>query len=208
MKRVAVLSVVMMAAMACGAAETPTADAEGFLPLFDGKSLEGWKASENKQSFSVVDGKIRAFGPRSHLFYVGPVGEHTFKSFELKLEIMTTPGSNSGVYFHTEYLERGWPRKGFECQVNATHRDWKKTGSLYNIVNNRKAPHKDDVWWEYHIIVKGKTVTTKVDGKTVVEWTEKPDAGRKLSKGTICLQGHDPKSKVFYRNIRIKPLPD
>lgn len=213
MKRIVVMCVLGVLVAACGAAEKPAAEAEeGFVSLFDGKSLEGWKASENNETFSVVDGKIQAHGPRSHLFYVGPVGKHDFTNFELKLEVMTTAGSNSGVYFHTVYQERGWPRKGFECQVNATHKDWKKTGSLYNIVNVRKAPHKDNEWFLYHIIVestvKGKTVTTKVDGKTVVEWTEKPDSPRKLSHGTIALQGHDPKSTVFYRNIRIKPLAD
>ena len=202
MKRIVVLSVMVMLAAAC------FADEEGFVSLFDGKSLEGWKASENEKSFSVVDGKIQAFGPRSHLFYVGPANNHDFKNFELKLEVMTTPGSNSGVYFHTAYQDRGWPGKGFECQVNATHKDWKKTGSLYNIVNTRKAPHGDDEWWTYQIVVNGKTVKTKVNGKTVVEWTQPDDAQRKLSHGTICLQGHDPKSIVLYRNIRIKPLPD
>ena len=208
MRRLAVLAVVTAVALGCWAADAPKPDADGWYTLFDGKSLDGWKASENQKTFSVVDGKIQTFGPRSHLFYVGPVNNATFTNFELKLEIMTAPGANSGVYFHTAYQDRGWPGKGFECQVNASHKDWKKTGSLYNIVNTRKAPHKDDVWWEYQIIVKGKTVTTKVDGKTIIEYTEKPDAGRKLGKGTVCLQGHDPKSKVLYRSIRIKPLPD
>lgn len=207
MRRLVALGVWALVSGVCVAAE-PQPDADGFVSLFDGKSLDGWKASENADTFKVVDGKIQAFGPRSHLFYVGPVHGATWKSFELKLEVMTTPGSNSGVYFHTAYQDKGWPSKGFECQVNATHSDWKKTGSLYNIVNNRTAPHKDGVWWEYHIIVKGSTVATKVDGKAIIEYTEKPDAQRKLSEGTICLQGHDPKSKVFYRNIRIKPLAD
>jgi hypothetical protein len=207
MKRLVVLWMTAALVAACGAAE-PQADDQGFIPLFDGKSLDGWKASENKQTFSVVDGAIQAHGPRSHLFYVGPVHNHDFKSFELQLEVMTKPGSNSGVYFHTAYQERGWPSRGFECQVNATHKDWKKTGSIYNIVNNRKAPHKDNEWWTYHIIVNGKTVTTKVNGETVVEWTQPDDANRKLSAGTIALQGHDPKSVVLYRSVRIKPLPD
>jgi hypothetical protein len=207
MRQIAVLCAVVVLVGACAATGQPVAE-EGWHPLFDGKTLDGWKASENVKSFSVVDGKIQAFGPRSHLFYVGPVGDHSFRNFELKLEVMTTPGSNSGVYFGTAYQERGWPGKGIECQVNATHKDWKRTGSLYNIVNVREAHHKDGEWFTYHIIVNGRTVVTKVDGKTVVEYAEPPDARRKLSSGTICLQGHDPKSRVFYRNIRIKPLPD
>jgi len=204
MKQVVALCVMVVLAVGCFAAEE-----EGFVSLFDGKSLDGWKASENKDSFKVEDGKIVVFGPRSHLFYEGPVGNHDFKNFELKLEAMTTPGSNSGVYFHTQYQDKGWPGKGMECQVNATHSDPKKTGSLYNIKNvMNKAPHKDDEWWTYGITVNGKTVTLKVNGETVNEWTEEPGSQRKLSHGTVCLQGHDPKSKVFYRNIRIKLLPD
>ena len=154
MKRLA-LCVLGLLAAACVAAERPAE--QGFISLFDGKSLEGWKARENKKPFSIVDGKIQAFGPRSHLFYVGPAGKHDFTNFELKLEIMTTPGSNSGVYFHTEYQERGWPRKGFECQVNATHKDWKKTGSLYNIVNNRNAT---PVRWRIFLRVGSQEICT------------------------------------------------
>ena len=178
---------------------------DGWVSLYDGKSLDGWKASEHKASFSVVDGKIRAFGPRSHLFYVGPVNNHTFKNFELKLEAMTTAGSNSGVYFHAAYQENGWPKKGIEAQVNATHSDWRKTGSLYGIKDIRQAPHKDNEWFDYHIIVQGRHITLKVNGQTTIEHTE---PGPRLSSGTFALQGHDPKSTVFFRNIRVRPLPD
>jgi len=201
------LTVIVILVAACSAAEK-TESGEGWIGLFDGKSLNGWKASENRDTFSVHDGKIVADGPRSHLFYVGPVKNHNFKNFEFKAEVMTTPGSNSGIYFHTEYQERGWPRRGFEAQVNNTHGDRKRTGSLYNIKNVFEAPAKDDVWFDYHIIVKGKRVVIKIDGKTVVDYTEPEKARRKLSSGTFALQGHDPRSKVYYRNIGVKPLPD
>jgi len=205
MSRIAALSVAVMMAVGCGAAEEAE---EGWVSLFDGKSLDGWKASENQKTFSVRDGMICAEGPRSHLFYVGPVKDHQFKNFEFQADVMTRPKSNSGIYFHTEYQDQGWPGKGFECQVNNSHGDWKRTGSLYNIVNVREAPAKDDVWFHYHIIVNGKQVTVKIDGKTVMEYTEPADAKRKLSSGTIALQGHDPGSKVYYKNLKIKPLPD
>jgi hypothetical protein len=190
-------------------------DKDGWISLFDGKSLDGWKASEKPGTFKVEDGKIVVFGPRSHLFYAGPVQNHNFKNFELKLEIMTFPKGNSGVYFHTEWQEMGFPRKGYEVQVNTSHTDPKRTAGLYGVKDNYDALVKDEEWFTMHIVVQGKHVTTKVNGKTIVDFTE-PDApetgqqtsARRISSGTFALQGHDPGSKIHYKNIMVKPLPD
>jgi hypothetical protein len=189
-------------------------DKEGFFRLFNGKDLEGWKASENPATFKVEEGSLIVHGPRAHLFYVGPVKNHDFKNFHLKVEAQTFPKANSGIYFHTEYQETDWPRKGFECQVNQTHGDVKKTGGLYAVKDVLNlSPVKDNEWYVYDIVVKDKTVTIKVNGKTTAEWTQPDDwqppagmPGRKLSSGTIAIQGHDPESKVLYRSIKIKPL--
>lgn len=181
--------------------------------LFDGKTLNGWKASENKATFSVHDGMIIANGPRSHLFYAGPVEKASFKNFEFKADVMTKPGSNSGIYFHTEYQQTGWPNKGYEAQVNNTHSDWRKTASLYAIKDVRRQVAKDNQWFTEHIIVQGKRIIIKVDGQTIIDYTEPENVnypnmpGRKLSKGTFALQGHDPESVVYYKNIMVKPLP-
>ena len=188
---------------------------DGWVSLFDGKSLDGWKVGENAATFSVQDGAIVVNGPRAHLYYVGPVGNHDFKNFEFKADIMTTPGSNSGIYFHTAYQEGGWPSKGYEVQVNNSHTDPKRTAGLYGIKDNMEAPAKDGEWFTQQITVQGKKVTIKVNGKTTVEYTEPEGvqrpadmAGRKLGSGTFALQGHDPKSKVFFKNIMVKVLPD
>ena len=189
---------------------------EGFVPLFNGKDLTGWKANESPETFKVEDGKIVANGNRSHLFYVGDVKNHDFKNFELKAQVLCKSNSNSGIYFHTAFQEKGWPDKGFECQVCANgYKDPRKTGSLYAVKDVAEAAPKDDEWFDYHIIVKGKSVTTRINGKTIVEWTQ-PDNwtppkgmnGRSLSSGTFALQGHDPGSRVEYKNIRVKPLED
>lgn len=184
---------------------------EGFVQIFDGKTFNGWKmATENTNTWKIEDGAFVARGNRCHLFYVGDA--KPFKDFELKVDVMTEPGSNGGIYFHTKYQEVGWPKHGFETQVNTTHSDWKKTGSVYDVVNVRDAASKDNQWWTQHIIVKGSKVTVKVDGKTVVEYNEPADkkAGsdftRKLDEGTFALQAHDPKSVVRYKNIRVKRL--
>jgi hypothetical protein len=186
--------------------QKPATKSDGWIKLFDGKTLEGWKASENPGTFTVQDGKIVVFGERAHLFYMGPVNNHNFKNFEFKASVMTTPGSNSGMFIHTEYQETDWPQKGYEVQVNATHTDWRKTSSIYAIQDIKEAPHKDDEWFTQHIIVQGKKITVKVNDKVVNEYTE-GETG-KLSSGTFALQGHDPKSKVFYKDVMVKILPD
>lgn len=185
---------------------TQRAQTDGWISVFDGKSLDGWKASEHPATFTVADGAIVVFGERAHLFYDGPVKEHKFKNFEFKASVMTTPGSNSGMYIHTTYQEEGFPSKGYEIQVNNTHTDWRKTGSIYAVRDVREAPAKDNEWFTQHIIVQGKNITVKINGKVINEYTE-GEKGR-LSGGTVAFQGHDPKSKVFYKDIMIKLLPD
>jgi hypothetical protein len=186
----------------------------GWKLLFDGKSLDGWKASENQGTFTVQDGELVVFGKRSHLFYQGPVANHNFKNFELKLDIKTFPKANSGVYFHTAYQETGWPDKGYEVQVNNTHKDVKKGAGLYGIKDNFEAPAKDGEWYTMTIKVEGKRVQTFVNGKPIVDYTEEANPerppnmkGRLISNGTFAIQGHDPESKVIYKNIKVRVLP-
>jgi hypothetical protein len=143
------------------------------------------------------------------------VQHHNFKNFEFKADVMTTPGSNSGIYFHTEYQESSWPKKGYEVQVNNSHTDWRRTGSLYGIQDVKEVFVKDNEWFTEYFKVEGKNVIVKLNDKTVVDYTEpdnvKRDAGsegRILSSGTFALQGHDPNSKVYFKNIMVKPLPD
>lgn len=188
-------------------AQKKETNADGWITLFDGQTLAGWKASEHPGTFTVLDGMIVAFGDRAHLFYTGSIMDHTFKNFEFKAQVMTTPGSNSGIFIHSVYQEEGWPSKGYEIQVNNTHTDWRKTGSIYAIQDVKEAPAKDDEWFTEHIIVQGKKITVKINDKIINEYTE-PAEGGKLSSGTFALQGHDPKSKVFYKDVMVKPLPD
>ncbi len=190
----------------------PTAD--GWVSIFDGKTLNGWKLTdESPSTFSVQDGAIVVAGPRAHLFYEGPVNNHNFKNFEWKAQVKTTPGSNSGMFIHTAYQPSGWPSKGYEIQVNQSHTDWRKTGSVYGLQDVKEVFVKDDEWYTEHIIVQGKNVTIKVNDKIINNYTE-PDSvsngasTKKLSSGTVALQGHDPKSKVYYKDIMIKVLPD
>jgi hypothetical protein len=182
---------------------------EGFKQIFDGKTFEGWQTStDNTNSWKIEDGAFLTAGQTAHVFYMA---ETNFKNFELKVDVMTAPGSNGGIYFHTAYQEKGFPRAGIECQVNVSHTDWIKTGSLYGLVNIGVTPCEDNKWWTQHIIVRGNKCTVKIDGKTVIEYNQPPIntnafRAKKLGEGTFALQAHDPKSIIRYKNIRVKRL--
>lgn len=190
-------------------------DGGGFATLFNGKNLKGWKANENPKSVSVKKGAMVVRGDRAHVFYDGPVYQHTFKNFELHALVQTKPNANSGIYFHTKFQETGWPEKGYEVQVNNSQSDWRRTAGLYGIDDLKEAPAQDDKWFAMVVRVEGRHVTVAVDGKQVIDYTEPDDvkrpknfAGRLVDRGTFALQVHDPGSEVWYKDIRVKPLPE
>ena len=216
------LCFLFIASLACSTSKTsvtiPAAVTDpnaGWISLFDGKSFTGWTVGNNAETFRVDSGMIIVNGLVSHLFYTGDVKNHDFKNFEFKASVMTTPGSNSGIYFHTTFQDRGWPQKGYEVQVNNSHTDWRRTGSLYAIQDVREVYVKDNEWYTEYIKVQGKNVQIKINDREVVNYNE-PDtvtrsrgmAQRLISSGTFALQGHDPKSKVYYKDIFVRPLPD
>lgn len=206
------LAAVALVAGLAGLAAVAQAEETGFESLFDGTTLTGWKASENVDSWKVVDGAIVCHGPRSHLFYVGPDAAKPadFTDFHLKAEVMTRPNSNAGIFFHTAFQPEGWPQVGYEMQVNNSFaKDPVRTGSIYNVVKNFMPPAKDDTWFTQELIVEGKRITVIVNGKTLFEFVEPEGVAgtRKLSHGTFALQAHDPGSEVHFRNLRVKRLP-
>lgn len=197
-----------------------SAETGDWLDLFDGKSLNGWRPSENKNSWRVVDGALTADGPRSHLFYTGPVNQADFRNFELEVELTTQPDCNSGVYFHTAYQETGFPEKGFEVQINNTARgdggylERKKTGSLYGIRNMYKQLVPDGKPFRMRVAVRGKNVQIRVNDELLVDYVEPsppviPEGGERmrfLDHGTFALQCHNDGSRAAYRRVRVRPL--
>ncbi|MEY4382933.1 MAG: hypothetical protein RI995_475 [Bacteroidota bacterium] len=182
-----------------------------WIDLFNGKDLADWKMSDNTETFKVQDGLLMVEGPRNHLYYNGPVANHDFKDFELEAEIMTFPGANSGVYVCTEFLPNDWPKAGYEIQVNNSHTDWRRSGSLYNIVDVAELNVKDNQWYKMNIIVKGNRIVTKLNGVTIVDYTQPETPNRNegnklrvIKNGTIAIQGHDPKSKIAYKSIKVR----
>jgi len=198
------------------------AGVEEWTQLFDGHSLNGWRPSENKGSWKVVDGMLAADGPRSHLFYTGPVHGADFRNFELEVELITKPQCNSGIYFHTRYQETGFPEKGFEIQINNTalgdggYLERKKTGSLYGLRNMYKQLVPDEKPFQIRVTVRGKNVQIRLNGQLLVDYVEPtppviPAGGEKqrfLDHGTFALQCHNDGSKASYRSVRVRLLPD
>src|SRR5437763_404077 len=135
------------------AATSMAADSNaGWISMFDGKTLNGWKANDNPQSWTVRNGTITGDGERSHLFWMVQECENC----EFKAEVKLNHAGNSGMYFRAEFVP-GWP-KGYEAQVDNTHPDPKRTGSLYNFQNVMEQLVPDDTWWTQHIIANGNHI--------------------------------------------------
>lgn len=238
---IAVLAL-LLSANRLPAADVPRPE-KGFVSLFDGKTLDGWKVGENAHLFSVRDGMIQMECPATtkgpaHLFYVGDVAHHDFKNFDLRVDVMTFPGANSGIYFHTKYQEAGFPKFGIECQIDNSHSDWRRTGSLWGIYNVSWGPETppennkedvtilekprvtDDAWYTQEVIYRNGMITVKLNGKELLGYNlprasvehKLPSSFTWLPRGTFALQGHPPMpdhiSKTLFKNIRVKVLPD
>ena len=211
MKKLTVLlsTVLLLAAVLfCGAASYA---GDEMIELLNGKDFNGWKIAESPESFSMENGLLKINGKRGHMFYEGPVNNHCWKDFHVQAVVMTKEKANSGIFIHTQYQDKDWPKVGYECQIANTHQDPQKTGGVYNQAKVNPAPAKDDVWFTYDIYVIGKRIITLVDGKICVDWTE-PDGiaaneTKKLSQGTFAIQAHDPNSVVYFKSFKAGPLP-
>lgn len=206
----------------------------GWISLLDDSTLNGWiesggvtdwsagnwyrgglvwptmDDSSAGESFRREDGTLVVEGDQRNLFYDGVVAGGYFKNFEFKVDVLTHPGSASGVYVHTRYEEDGTPAHGYEIQINASRDGESKTGSLIGAREVKTAAHSDNEWFNYHIKVVGNKVTVKVNGETVNEFTEPADASGpgSLGRGTIGLEAVGADSRVEFRNPMIRLLSD
>ncbi len=195
------LTAAVTACMALGVAlgtaqQEPVPGRDGWISMFDGKTLDGWKANENPESWKVVDGAITGDGERSHLFWMVRECENC----EFRAEVKLNHSGNSGMYFRAAFGP-GFP-KGYEAQVENTSPDPQRTGSLYGIAKVTEQLVPDDTWWTQDVIAQGNHIIIKVNGKTVVDTTN-----NRYTKGYLALQQHNKGSVVQYRNLMMRPLP-
>ena len=199
----ALLAVLAMATVLV-VAEDKKEDTEKWTQLFNGKDLTGWKTHKSgKAKWTVKDGVLIATGPAGHLF--SERGDYT--NFRYRIEAQINDKGNSGQYFRTEYGP-GFP-KGYEAQINATHGDQIRTGSLYlpgvkEVLVLKTAPHKPDEWFTQEVIAVGNHIIIKVNGKTTVDWK---DPKNRYTKGHFALQQHNDGSEVRFRKIEVIELP-
>ena len=179
-------------------AAAPLHAEEKFVELFNGKNLDGWKANESPESWSVQDGVIVGRGQKSHLFYM----KETFRNLHFKASVKLNHKGNSGMYFRTAWGP-GFP-KGYEAQVENSSGDPKKTGSLYNFSNFYEQIIPDDTWWTQEIIANGNHIIMKVKGKVITDFVDEKHSFR---DGYVAFQQHDPGSVVMYKDVMIKRLP-
>jgi hypothetical protein len=169
----------------------------GWIAMFDGKTLDGWKANQNPEAWTVREGCITGDGEQSHLFWMTRECENC----EFKAEVKISHGGNSGMYFRTAWGP-GFP-KGYEAQVNSSHTDPVRTGSLYGFFKVFEQLIPDDTWGTQHIIAKGHHIIIKVNDKVVTDHIESTN---RYTKGFCALQQHNKGSVVQYRNLMFKPL--
>lgn len=175
----------------------------GFVAIFNGKDIDDWKISygskgKDKSSWKVVDGVIVSDGEVSHLF--SPRGD--YENFEVKAELNISDKGNSGFYFRTAFGP-GFP-KGYEAQVNASHGDPVRTGSIYNHVKIFKNYHKPDEWFRYHLKVIGNRIWVTVNDELLYEYV---DQGNTHKTGHFAFQQHNQGSVVKIRSLEVKELP-
>ncbi len=219
MKRIASVLFVFAAlsfASAVVAAElTDEMKEQGWKSIFDGKTFDGWKSNEKYDGFKIEDGCIVGFGNKNNLYYMN----EEFKNFEVMMDVKISEGGNSGVFVKSQWQDGSWPTSGFEVQINATHGDPIKTGSIWNIVNLPQAAHNDNEWFTLHIICLKNTLQVRVNGTTLYTYVDPrekegpqgpiSEATRRISqKGYLNLQQHDPKSIPMFKNIFVKALAD
>ncbi|QEH34016.1 hypothetical protein OJF2_25490 [Aquisphaera giovannonii] len=196
----------LAAAMACLA--TSACAQEGtWTPLFDGQTLGGWtKAGSEDSHWVVKDGCIVGTGKASMLY-----SPKTYKNFRYRAELRINDHGNSGVYFRCP-APNGSFGEGYEAQVDSTHADPIRTGSLYTFIHIFDRLVEPDAWFTYEIecITKefrGKTIphiTIWINGKKLYTFLDHTDAWK---EGHFAFQQHDPGSRVEIRKVEVMELP-
>jgi hypothetical protein len=192
-----------------------------WISLFDGTSLRGWKPRGRANAFSATNGQISVHGRDARLFYAGPSRQADFKNFELSAEVMMQPGAESAICFHAKAQPATAPALGFQVLLANDSRgpdgfiQRRKTGSLQGVRHIWKQFIRDNEWFTLNILVRQMQVQVRVNGMHVVDYVEPDDAFSantdfdcRIGHGTFALQAINPQGATFFRNLRVRPLPD
>jgi hypothetical protein len=184
---------------------------KGWVQIFNGKDMSGWTVfPRGTGQWKLEDGALKGSGPASHLFTT----RDDYENFRYRVEAKINDHGNSGQYFRAQFGP-GFP-KGYEAQINSTHRDPIRTGSLYPAFNpSLSAADKAKIivtdmlvppneWFTQEVIAEGNHFVIKVNGKTTVDFVDEKNT---YPKGRFALQQHDPKTVVWFRKIEVMELP-
>ena len=187
------------------------ADEEGFVPLFDGRSFEGWEGDLNVfriQDGAIVAGALDKRIARNEFLCT----KEDFGDFELRLKFKVVgKGANAGVQFRSRRIPNHHEVKGYQADLGD---GW--WGSLYDesrrnkiLVSAEKGVVKDvlkhDDWNDYAIRCQGPRIQLWINGAQTVDYTEPDD---KIERnGLIGVQIHGgPPSEAWYKDVRIRKL--
>jgi hypothetical protein len=125
----------------------------------------------------------------------------TYRDFQFRALISINEGGNSGMYFRCQDRKL-WPT-GYEAQINNSHSDPVRTGSLYkkDLIYERLVPPGQE-WFREEVIAVGSHIVIKVDGRPVVDRLDGD-----FREGFLALQQHDPGSVVRFREVEVRQLP-
>ena len=184
------------------------AQEEKWVSLFNGKTLDGWeKIGGDDSHWKVEDGAITGTGNPSMLVCT----EGPYKNFRYRAEVKINDGGNSGLYFRT--TRRPGFLDGYEAQIDSTHTDPIRTGSLYGFCHVYAQLSKPDTWFSYEIEVRedvwrGREMTRIKITVNDQELYEYMDFEKTYPAGHFAFQQHDPGSVVQIRNIKVMKLAD
>jgi hypothetical protein len=189
----------------------PPQTEQGWVSLFDGKTMSGWEmlelpGHEGKSKWEVKDGMLCGSGEASMLY--SPKGH--YKNFRFRAEIKINDKGNSGMYFRT--AKKPSFTDGYEAQINSTHADPIRTGSIYTMVHVYKQLVPPDTFFTQEVEVadrdyRGNLVTSikvRVNDELLYEFL---DHDQSFSAGHFAFQQHDPGSKVCIRKVEVMELP-
>ncbi|MDC2957790.1 ThuA domain-containing protein [Streptomyces gilvifuscus] len=194
---------------AVGDAQADCRPENGYRPLFDGTTLDGWKQAGPGAFEPDGDGTLTSSGGMGLLWYAAS----DFSAYSLKLDWRTAGDDNSGVFVGFPPSDDPWSAvdNGYEIQIDATDVPEKTTGSVYGFqsadLNKRdRALNPPGEWNTYEIRVEGERLRVWLNGVKINDFTN-TDPARSLADGHIGIQNHGADDQVSFRDIRIKELP-